>query len=39
MLDARRYQPDAFMDFEPRNEYVPNPYEKFRFFASATLAY
>jgi hypothetical protein len=38
-LNARHYQPDAFYDFEPRNEYIPNPYEDFRFFASASFAY
>jgi outer membrane receptor protein involved in Fe transport len=39
VLNARHYQPDAFMDFEPRTPYLPNPYEDFRFFASATVAY
>ncbi len=38
-LNARHYQPDPFYDFEPRNEYIPNPYEDFRFFVSATFAY
>jgi hypothetical protein len=38
-LDAKHYQPDAFMDYEPRNEYIPNTYERFRFFASASVAY
>ena len=27
------------VDYEPRNEYIPNPYEKFRFFATAAFAY
>jgi outer membrane receptor protein involved in Fe transport len=38
-LNARHFQPDAFYDFEPRNEYIPNPYEDFRFFGSASFAY
>ncbi len=38
-LNARRYQPDSFFDYEPRLEFLPNPYEDFRFFASATVNY
>jgi hypothetical protein len=38
VFNARLYQPDAFYDFEPRLEYVPNLYEAFRFFASATVS-
>jgi outer membrane receptor protein involved in Fe transport len=38
-LNARHYYPDEFQDFEPRNEYLPNPYEDFRFFGSITYAY
>jgi outer membrane receptor protein involved in Fe transport len=38
-LTARTYQPDPFMDFEPRNEMQPNPYEDFSFFTTATFSY
>jgi outer membrane receptor protein involved in Fe transport len=38
-LNARRFQPDGFFDYEPRLEFLPNPYEDFRFFASATVNY
>jgi len=38
-LNARHYQADEFQDFEPRNEYLPNPYEDFRFFGSITYSY
>jgi outer membrane receptor protein involved in Fe transport len=35
-LDAEFYQPDVFQDYEPRNEYLPNPYEAFRFYLTMT---
>jgi outer membrane receptor protein involved in Fe transport len=38
-FNAANYQPDAFADYQPRLEIQPIPYEKFRFFASATYAY
>jgi hypothetical protein len=38
-LNGRHYQPDSFFEYEPRLEFLPNPYEDFRFFASATVAY
>jgi hypothetical protein len=34
-LDARYYQPDVFFDYEPRLEFLPNPYEDFRFLIDA----
>jgi len=39
VLNSRSYQPDPFSDYEPRLEFVPNPYEDFRFRVSATYAY
>lgn len=38
-LNARHFQPDAFNDHQPRLEILPNAYEDFRFFASATYSY
>jgi hypothetical protein len=38
-LNVRHYQSDSFHDFEPRNEYLPNQYEMWRVFSSATFAY
>lgn len=38
-LNAHYYQPDAFFDYEPRLEYMPNPYEKIRGYVSATYQY
>jgi outer membrane receptor protein involved in Fe transport len=38
-LNAHRFQPDGFFDYEPRLEFLPNPYEDFRFFASAIVSY
>jgi outer membrane receptor protein involved in Fe transport len=39
ILNTKHYQPDPFYNFEPRTEYVPNPYEGFRFFMTATVQY
>jgi len=39
VLNSRHYQPDAFSDFEPRNEYLPNPYEDWRIFTTVTYQY
>jgi outer membrane receptor protein involved in Fe transport len=36
VFNSRHYQPETFYEFEPRNEFLPNPYEDFRFFASIT---
>jgi len=30
-FNSRFFQPDAFSDFEPRFEFLPNPYQDFRF--------
>ena len=38
-LDARNHNPDAFFDYEPRLEFVPNPFEDFRFLVNATYTY
>ncbi|HVV88685.1 MAG TPA: TonB-dependent receptor [Kofleriaceae bacterium] len=38
-FDARYYQPDAFGDYEPRLEFLPNPWEDVRGYLSAELAY
>jgi outer membrane receptor protein involved in Fe transport len=38
VFNSRHYQPETFYEFEPRNEFLPNPYEDFRFFASLTFA-
>jgi hypothetical protein len=38
-LNARYFQPDAFHDYEPRYEMLPNPYEDFRFHLNATYHY
>lgn len=38
-FNARYYQPDAFFDYEPRIEYLPNPYEDFRFVVDAVISY
>ncbi len=38
-LNSHYYQPDAFFDYEPRLEYMPNPYEKLRGYVSATYQY
>jgi outer membrane receptor protein involved in Fe transport len=39
MLNSRHYQEDSFYDFEPRNEYVPNPYEDWRVWGQVTYSY
>ncbi len=39
MLNSQHFQPDPFYNFEPRTEYLPNPYESFRFFMTATVSY
>lgn len=38
-LNAHYYQPDAFFDYEPRLEYLPNPYERIRAYLSASYRY
>ena len=38
-FNARYYQPDAFFDYEPRLEFLPNPYEDFRFVLDAVYSY
>jgi hypothetical protein len=35
-FNARYYQPDAFFDYEPRLEFLPNPWEYVRIYVSAT---
>ena len=38
-LNGRYYQPDAFFDYEPHLEFLPNPYEDFRAYVSAAYQY
>jgi len=38
-LASHAYQPDAFFDYEPHLEYLPNPYEGFRAYLSMTYQY
>jgi len=38
-LVSHAYQPDVYFDYEPHLEYLPNPYEGFRAFVSATYQY
>ena len=38
-LFGHTYQPDAFFDYEPHLEYLPNPYEGFRAYLSALYQY
>ena len=38
-LFAHEYQPDPFGDYEPHLEYLPNPYEGFRAYLSASYQY
>ena len=38
-LVAHNYQPDAFFDYEPHLEYLPNPQAGFRAYASAMYQY
>jgi outer membrane receptor protein involved in Fe transport len=35
-FNARYYQPDVFQSYEPRFEYLPNPYEDVRGYLTAT---
>ncbi len=35
-FNARYYQPDPFFNYEPRLEYLPNPWEDWRAYVSAT---
>jgi hypothetical protein len=35
-FNARYYQPDAFQSYEPRFEYLPNPYEDVRGYLTVT---
>lgn len=39
VLAGQSYQPDAFFDYEPHLEYLPNPYEGFRAYLSAHYQY
>ena len=38
-LVSHAYQPDVYFDYEPHLEYLPNPYEGFRAFLSASYQY
>jgi outer membrane receptor protein involved in Fe transport len=38
-FNSRYYQPDAFFDYEPRLEFLPNPWEDLRAYLSAQVAY
>jgi outer membrane receptor protein involved in Fe transport len=38
-LDNLGYQPDVFFTLEPRLEFLPNPYERFRAYLGATYMY
>jgi hypothetical protein len=38
-LVSHSYQPDVFFDYEPHLEYLPNPYEGFRAYASVVYQY
>jgi outer membrane receptor protein involved in Fe transport len=38
-LNGHYYQPDAFFDYEPHLEYLPNPYEGFRAYLSMMYQY
>lgn len=38
-LNGRFYQPDAFFDYEPHLEFMPNPYEDLRAYVSASYQY
>jgi hypothetical protein len=35
-FNARYYQPDVFQSYEPRFEFLPNPYEDIRGYLTAT---
>ena len=39
VFNARYFQPDAFFDYEPRLEFLPNPWEDMRAYLSASLSY
>ena len=38
VLARTTYQPDAFFDYEPHLEYLPNPYEGFRAYLSRDVS-
>ncbi|MBK9034402.1 MAG: TonB-dependent receptor [Myxococcales bacterium] len=38
-FNARYYQPDVFSDYEPRLEFLPNPWEDWRAYLSAEYTY
>jgi outer membrane receptor protein involved in Fe transport len=38
-LVGHTYQPDVFFDYEPHLEYLPNPYEGFRAYATVVYQY
>jgi outer membrane receptor protein involved in Fe transport len=38
-LSEHTYQPDAFFDYEPHLEYLPNPYPSFRAYLAGIYAY
>jgi outer membrane receptor protein involved in Fe transport len=38
-LFGHTYQPDVYFDYEPHLEYLPNPYEGFRAYLTATYQY
>ena len=38
-LAEHTYQPDAFYDYEPHLEYMPNPYPSFRAYVAGIYAY
>ncbi len=38
-FNSRHYNPDAFSDYEPRLEYLPNPYPDMRFIFDAHFRY
>jgi outer membrane receptor protein involved in Fe transport len=38
-FNARHYNPDAFHSYEPRLEFLPNPYPDFRFLANLNYTY
>jgi outer membrane receptor protein involved in Fe transport len=39
VLVGHAYQPDVFFDYEPHLEYLPNPNQGFRAYASAIVSY
>ena len=38
-LNSRYFQPDAFLEYEPRYEFTPNPAQDFYFRLNATYTY